>query len=204
MNPQRVAGLVPQTISCPDESCFAKDLRDSMGQRVEDGAIDSRPLHRNLLKSEAGTISYQARLNSTTFKVHNSIDQRLELLTLLRRNTHDTSRLDTNHTTFGTLGGRREAVENGVDLVTLADPNVCEVGEQDGLWGRFLRPQRRKTFVLDSCLSLAFEVGSLRNHQSGHRFGNYAGTDELRNPIDENLSRRCTEGERVAVPKDDI
>ena len=123
VNSQRVASLVLQTIRSPDDSFFAEDLGDSVGQWVEDGAISSRSLHPDFLKSEFGTVSDKTGLNSTTFKINDPIDQRPELFTLLCRNANDISSLDTNHTSFGTV------VQNGVDLVTLADPNVCEIGE---------------------------------------------------------------------------
>ena len=129
MNPQRVAGLVLQTIRRPDDGFFAKDLGDSMGQGVEDGTIASRLLHRDLLKPEIGTISDKAWLNSTAFEIYDPIDRKLEMFTLLCRNTDDTSCLDTDHTAFCAIGCGSEVVENRVDLVTLAHPKVREIGE---------------------------------------------------------------------------
>ena len=193
-----------QTIRRPDEGVFAKNLGDGKGQRIENGAIDGRLLHCNLLKPETGTVTDKARLNGASFKIHGPIGQRLELFTLLRRNADDISCLDTNHTTFGTVGGRREIIENGVDLVSLADPNAREIGEQNGLWGRFLWPQRRKPFVLNSRLGLGFKVGSFGSLQRGGGFGQDVGMGKLRNSIDENLLGRCTEGEWVTVPKDNV
>lgn len=204
MNPQRVAGLVLQPIRGPDDGFFAKDLGDGVGQGVEDEAVASRLLHRNLLEPEIGTISDKTRLNSSAFEIHNLIDQKLEMFTLLCRNTYDTSCLDTDHTTFCAIGCGREVVENGVDLVTLAHPKVREIGEQDGPRSRLLRRQRRKTFGLNSYLSLAFEIGGFRSLQSGRRLGRDMGTDELRNSINENLLGCCTEGEWVIVPKDNV
>jgi len=129
MNLQRVAGLVLQTICGLDDGFFAEDLGNDVGQWVKDGAINSRLLHCDLFKSECGTISDKARLNSTTFKINDPVDQWFELFTLLCRDADNISSLDTNHASFGAVCGRREVVENGVNLVTLADPNVREIGE---------------------------------------------------------------------------
>ena len=58
--------------------------------------------------------------------------------------------------------------------------------------------------MLDGCLSLVFEAGSFGSLQRGGRFGRDAGTVELCNSVDENLSRRCTKSEWVTIPKDDV
>ena len=139
MRPQRVAGLVLQTIRGPDDRFFAKDFWNSVSQRIKDGAINGRPLHRNFLEPEFGTIRDKTRLKSTTFEVNGPGTQRLELFAVLCRDTNDISRIDTDHTSFGTVRGSREVVENRVDLVTFTDPNVCEVSEQDSPCSRFHR-----------------------------------------------------------------
>lgn len=156
------------------------------------------------MKSKVGTISDKTRLNGTAFEIHDPVNQRPELFTLLRSDTDDIPPFDADHTTLGRVRGGHEVVENGVDLVTLANPSVCEIGEQDGLWSRLLRQQRRKALVLNSRLGLVFEVGSFRSLRTRDRSGQDMGTDELRDSIDENLSGCCTEGEWVTVPKDNV
>lgn len=139
VNPQRVASLVLQAICGPDDGFFAKDLWNSVGQRIKDGAIDGRLLHPDFLEPEVGTIRDKTRLKSTTFKVNSSGSQRLELFAILCRDTNDISRVHTNHTSLGTVCGSREVVENRVDLVTFTDPNIREISKQDSPWSRLLR-----------------------------------------------------------------
>ena len=86
----------------------------------------------------------------------------------------------------------------------MPEENTIHIGEHDDIRASLLGLQRWESFIFDSCFLLLSEIGSLGDMLEKIGFLVEVGIFQLRDTVDEDLLGGSSEGERVAVPYDNI
>jgi hypothetical protein len=82
--------------------------------------------------------------------------------------------------------------------------DTVDILEKDNIRRGPFGKKGRETFKHDGCFCLTIKVGYLRKILESFGLGNNMWNVQLRNPINEHLSRCSAEGKRVAVPNNQI